>query len=278
MEKFTLILEDSGQRYKVLKVLFYTEGGCAVLLPYHPAKEGVLGKFLFDYRNRNTIIGYDSMKKFRVDNQVKLSFHSDGFVQFSGSHIKSGRKRNGKPKGLGIFIDPLSKVIKTGPTFGLTLWGIDQFLEYRDSTCKKTDIVFKEDQYDYRDCNSQDYSGYLIEGFFLNKKYVNVLKQDDNVFVFKGSNTMFEDPRKTFIVRVIPYFDDEFIIGLIVSRGKTNMLQSSGYVLMGPSQKVNEYHGHELAAFYPPPNGKFPRKHLNYCKNAFNNKPFKKSK
>jgi hypothetical protein len=36
--------------------------------------------------------------------RLKLSHHPDGFVQFSGHGIKSGRNADGTPKGLGVFL------------------------------------------------------------------------------------------------------------------------------------------------------------------------------
>jgi len=45
LEKYTIIINDGSKKYKVSKIVFYGDGGFAVLSPYHVERKGYLGKF-----------------------------------------------------------------------------------------------------------------------------------------------------------------------------------------------------------------------------------------
>src|SRR2546423_12523824 len=52
------------------------------------------------------------------ERRLKISHHPDGFLQFSGQGIRSGRDENGNPKGLGTHSFPLN-LPTLGPSFGI---------------------------------------------------------------------------------------------------------------------------------------------------------------
>jgi hypothetical protein len=117
---------------KLTKVIGYGAGGFAVLTPYHQARSGFVGKIPVDYNKIGsfTIPKHDFIG-FTAEDRVKLSYHPDGFVQFSGEvqgKVISGRDPStGEPKGVGLLTQPLSNPILSGPSFGMTAWGAGRF-------------------------------------------------------------------------------------------------------------------------------------------------------
>ena len=88
---------------------------------------------------------------FTAENRTKLSYHVDGFAQFSSENqgrIISGRDPNtGEPKGLGIMTRPFSNPITSGPSVGIGVWGLEDF-EETDQDEKL--IVFEPPDFYYR--------------------------------------------------------------------------------------------------------------------------------
>jgi hypothetical protein len=71
---------------------------------------------------------------------LKLSHHPDGFTQFSGSGILSGRDEDGNPKGVGTMSWPLSQPTQ-GPSFGLTIFNVSQYSAAPNED-RPDDIIF----------------------------------------------------------------------------------------------------------------------------------------
>jgi len=121
-----VIIEDGGDFHAVCKIQPLSDGGYALIAPYHAAREGWLYKHEVDYRKYVNTVKLSDMQHFVASDRVKLSHHWDGFVQFSGENsqtIRSGRDPfTGEPKGLAIMSAPIWKPIKDGPTFGIILW------------------------------------------------------------------------------------------------------------------------------------------------------------
>ena len=88
---------------------------------------------------------------FTTENRAKLSYHADGFAQFSSENpgtIISGRDPNtGEPKGLGIMARPFSNPGTSGPSVGISVWGLEDF-EEADQEEKL--IVFEPSDFYYR--------------------------------------------------------------------------------------------------------------------------------
>ncbi len=101
-------------------------------MPYHRAKSGWVGKMPVVYKQIGPAsISRDDLVAFTAGHRVKLSYHQDWFVQFSGEvqgKIISGRDHNtGEPKGIGLMTQPLSNPIHTGASFAVVAWGLDDF-------------------------------------------------------------------------------------------------------------------------------------------------------
>lgn len=128
-----LVLDEIGEYRKLFKLIPYTSGGFALILPrILDTKLGRLEKTIVDYKNmgNHLDIKRDKNEQYSAKDIVKFSYHSDGFVQFSSttnSQIISGRNSDGTPKGLGVISWPLSDPIGTGPSMTISFWGLDKF-------------------------------------------------------------------------------------------------------------------------------------------------------
>jgi hypothetical protein len=157
---------------RISKIVTLNDGGYAVLAPYHAAREGWLAKHQIDYRKMGlSWAQLDQMIHFVADDRVKLSHHWDGFVQFSGESqgkIVSGRDPfSGEPRGLGLMSAPIRVPITTGPTFGLMIWGIEDFAEHKATP---QDITFGATDIYYRIGTPDECSSYLIEGWVFGEQ------------------------------------------------------------------------------------------------------------
>lgn len=220
------------------------DGGFAVLVPYHSAHQGWLREYLLEPKlayARNRLIPFDKAIHYTASERVKLSYHADGFVQFSSEtagSIVSGRDPNtGEPKGLGLFTQPLSRPIETGPSFGLTLWGIKDFERFTKPKKREKLIKFSEQNYYYRHASETDWNGYVLEGFVMKAENWKYVRQIHDRFVCKAACNYYELPGTVFKFEVVPHRTKDYFLALLVSRIKTSMGDTgSGFCLSSPSQ------------------------------------------
>lgn len=267
VKKFTVVLNENTQRYKVTKIAFYGDGGFAVFAPYHSAKSGILAKVPIDYRKKGEFwIPKEDIVDYAADDQVKLSLHPSGFVQFSGLNGKiiSGRDKSGQAKGLGINISPLNKVIKTGPTCVLSLWGLKDFKQFIEPKKGEGLLEFNEEDYYYRDCTKDDWNGYTLELFLFESDFMKCIKKlnGNKYLILKHFNYIV--PGYVFKHRLVPFNNKDYLMTLIVSRTKVSFKSKSGFSLGGPSQLLDKNNGIALMAFYPSPYTELPSRNLNY--------------
>ena len=133
--KYTIAFESKTDRRKLFKLWFGSDGSYYVTVPYHRAKKAVLLKQTVNYVTSvpRTVDGGDFVPDEQAidiasadDARIKLSHHPDGFLQFSGKDLLSGRNPDGSAKGIGILSWPLSQGCR-GPAFGVTISGVDDF-------------------------------------------------------------------------------------------------------------------------------------------------------
>ncbi len=89
-----VVIEEPAGLRAVCKIETLADGGYTVLAPYHAERQGWLTKFQVNYDQKHMQIALGKMEHFTADDRVKLSHHTDGFVQFSGEvagKIRSGR-------------------------------------------------------------------------------------------------------------------------------------------------------------------------------------------
>ncbi len=145
--KYTIIYDKDGTGYKLCKIFFGNDGSYYVTSPYHPAEGAVLFKQTVNYALSEMEFSYEEAIENAAakddEKRIKLSHHPDGFLQFSGEGIVSGRDREGNIRGMGIMSWPLDRPAR-GPAFGLSMSGLEQFekvTRVRDTPC-----VFRHDE------------------------------------------------------------------------------------------------------------------------------------
>src|SRR5438128_1566827 len=133
MSGWTICLEHEKAYRKVAKIQFTKEGGFSVILPYHSARRGLCSTMpvcpiAYADSRFEGVTPFSAASNFSATSRVKLTYHADGFVHFSGEDpetIRSGRYPDGSPKGLGLFSAPLSAPIESGPSVGVLCWGLE---------------------------------------------------------------------------------------------------------------------------------------------------------
>jgi hypothetical protein len=99
----TIVVSKGGVSYKVCKVWFGADGSFYVTVPYHPARRAVFLKMTADYTTAQggQWVPHDGALEVAIldddDGRPKLSCHPDGFCQFSGQGIVSGKDESGEP-------------------------------------------------------------------------------------------------------------------------------------------------------------------------------------
>jgi hypothetical protein len=96
-----------------------------------------------------------------VQNNLKLAHHPDGFIQFSGRGIRSGKDVNGYPKGLGVQAWPLSSFC-AGPAFGMSIVGMQLFKKHEEIVGGNT-IIFDSSHYSHE----APLTTFVIEGHYF---------------------------------------------------------------------------------------------------------------
>ena len=172
--------QAGGPAHKVTKVIGYKDGGLGLLAPYHSARSGVLTKSLYDYRAQGLRTKMEQREMFSAGDRVKLSYHPDGFVQFSGERagrIVFGRDpRSGEPRGLGITANPMNAPVMTGPSFGISAWGLEQFL-VQQARPHGDLLVFDEQDFVYDHCDADSWGSYGIEFFIFTMYFQPFVRQ-----------------------------------------------------------------------------------------------------
>lgn len=256
---------ETARAVKVMQIQPYAGGGFAVLAPYHVERQGFLIKHEVDYTSKEMLIPRSEWIEYSADDRVKLSFHPDGFVQFSGENprrILSGRdEATGEPKGLGLVMQhPLYEPITTGPTFGMVVWGLSDFAAAKPEDYQGG-LVFSDRDFHNKDHylrpwiraksreNPYKDPAYNIEAFVLPRRLLSQVQigrpGESVVRIFHPS---YQWRGGQIDLRVVDLPGQPVFLGLMVSRTEHEWASDSGFSLHSPSDMK-----HALAAVYPAP-------------------------
>lgn len=164
----TIVVTKAGYAYKICKIWFGSDGSYYVTSPYHRSGQAVLIKATVAYgRDSEQMVPLSDLidiASLEDGDRLKLSHHPDGFCQFSGKGIYSGKNTDGSMKGVGVQARALHYV-PDGPTFILTVNAIEKFEPYKETQEPK--LVF---DYDKLVPISGNY-GFRLEGHYLQPEY-----------------------------------------------------------------------------------------------------------
>ncbi len=119
----TVAHERDGDAYDLFKIIFGGDGSYFVTAPYHPHDKATVAVLTVNYAEDEIEVALEDAVELAVlddeDRRLKLSHHPDGFLQFSGEGVRSGRNPDGSPKGIGLVSWPLFRPA-LGPSFVLS--------------------------------------------------------------------------------------------------------------------------------------------------------------
>ncbi|HEX3856718.1 MAG TPA: hypothetical protein VHY30_05415 [Verrucomicrobiae bacterium] len=142
-----ICFSDGKQTYKICRVFYGQDGSFYATVPYHPQKKAVLFLATVNYsKHEQRIATKELVELADLEDEalnLKYSHHPDGFIQFSGNGIVSGKNADGSPKGMGIHSWPLNQPI-AGPAFAVTITGVEKFTPLTET--EPADILFSNSE------------------------------------------------------------------------------------------------------------------------------------
>ena len=240
---------------KITKIIGLNGDGFSVLTPYHRARSGFLFKHLMDLQKvgeRN--VPWIECVGFTAEDRAKLTYHVDGFAQFSSENpgkIISGRDpKTGEPKGLGLFTHPLKTPIVSGSSVGVTVWGIDEF-----ETAGKGDelIIFEPSDFYYRRSTPKNANTWHLGIYAFPVGAVPPLRfeGDQAVMDFVLNRLSAGVPGSIVKLKTIYLEEEQVYLGLYVDRFISKFPVKSGWMLNGPGNYTTSQSGYVLQAIYP---------------------------
>jgi hypothetical protein len=248
---WTIQLVSGEDCRKVCRVWFGSDGSYYVTAPYHSARSASVSMITGYYERRKSTTNRDSQVEIGLleDDQkrLKLSHHPDGFAQFSGEGIVSGRGDDGSPKGIGIMSFTLARPPRTGGSFACAIFGPEDFASGNPS--RGDAMNFEVDQIP----PVHGRNGFILEGSYFTGAW--------REYVFKLDGEWYLDMRHNSGVALryrvlLSDTDSNCFIGLRMFRYDVGVADhSSGFILSGPSGNVRTVDGERMAdgiyAVYP---------------------------
>lgn len=225
---------------KITKLVSLKDGGFAILTPYHNANKGFLAKVPMPKGGGQHYIKWEDCVTFTAESRVKLSYHADGFAQFSGeenSKIISGiDPTTGEPKGLGLRSNPLSTPTTSGGVAAVTVWGLEDYPIA--SKVKSGTIIFEPNECYYRRCTPREANGWILTlHVFPNKRNALPVRFRDNApYMQVVAEANLPDPRMYVVEYRLIDLQGSFALGLNLNRIVINDNAKSGWSLTGPSE------------------------------------------
>ena len=257
MRSTRIAINENGRTAKVTIIVPFRDGRVAIAAPYTNDRKGLLVSMKPPVRLGSQWIPADAATaEYSVRDRVKLSLHRDGFAQFSGRGIRSGKDKNGKPKGLAIQMRrPFMYPIQTGPTFAITAWGLHSFERLRKRDAADA-LAFDEDDFLYAEASPEQCNGFVIEGFVFPNNLLEKLRPvRPGKSVLPHFHPGFQGRGGRFDFRVMLLPNQPVFLGFLVwgvevtTIASDGAVVSSGSMLNGP----RDFDGVGLYAFSPNP-------------------------
>jgi hypothetical protein len=256
----TVVAEKEGQLHKIFKVWFGRDGSYYVTVPYHSAKIALLFKRTVSYETPFGQTQYSTSDSF-VDvavldddeGRLKLAHHPDGFCQFSGQGVLSGKAEDGSARGVAVFARALRAIgPKFGPVFIVRVHGIEEFEV--GSQSEADDIVFRIDdlapptpeslprEAEIEETNFRfpERDGLWVEGFYFTPAYRRFIGRDFNghLAIYMPHPTGIVIPLRVVLAPAdcdLPGF-----LGLYACRVLPRFESASGFSIAGPAENYRQ--------------------------------------
>jgi len=259
--KWTIAIRDDAKQTarKVTKIIGLNGKGFSVLVPYHKEHSGYIFKILITpdmVTNRSLQLHITNTFGFTAESHVKLTYHTDGFVQFSSEktgEIISGRDpKTGEPKGLGLFTHPLDSPIWSGPSVGITFWGLSDFEPLSASDDEA--LIFNPHHFIYRACTPENANGWHIALWTFPSNVVPPARWEDGHFLLDAALEPLSGGGRLLSVERLSLLyltEEKVFVGVAVNRIIVDFPWPSGWILSGPGDYTAERTGYCLEAMYP---------------------------
>jgi hypothetical protein len=257
--KWTVAIQPAAGKplYKITKIISLNGGGFSVLTPYHKARSGFLFKQvinpgMFDKAGAH-LVTLTHSAGFTAENRTKLSYHVDGFVQFSSENqgtIISGRDPNtGEPKGLGIMARPFSNPATSGPSVGISVWGLEDF---ENADQKEKLIVFEPSDFYYRLWGPEQTNLWQLGIYVFSGVPPVRFDGDQAKMEFALTSPLTAGVVGSIVtLKTIRLEAEKVSLGLYVESGVGYFQSKSGWTMSGPGLWSLNQTGYVLNAVYP---------------------------
>jgi len=242
---------------KITKIVGLNGDGFSVIAPYHKARSGVLFKLPVDPKKALAPGEWQSSwaesVAFTVEDRAKLSYHTDGFIQFSSEspgRIISGREPStGEPKGLGLMTHPLTSPIWTGASASVTAWGLEEFDVAEES---KDLMVFEPNEVYFRGCTPDEATAWRVEIYPFPIDVVPPVRFDKGNAYFDMTVQPMNGALAAVVqMKVIHLSQEKVFLGIYINAFIGHFPSSSGWVLGGAGSWGKDRVGHVLKGVYP---------------------------
>jgi hypothetical protein len=239
---------------KLTKITDLGGDGFSILVPCHKARTGYLFKHpVIPDLQMPRFVAWEKATAFTARDGAKLSYHTDGFVEFSGTtpgRIKSGQDLvSGETEGLGLFAAPLSRPSFSGPTASITVYGVDQF-----EKPKKRDrlVVFEPGDFYYRSCTPETANTWSVAIYAFPKNVVPPIRFKQGRPTLEVTLEPLNGPIASIMdMEAIFLTEEKMFLGLCVNCFNTQLQANSGWLLSGPGNYTRDRRGHVLMGMYP---------------------------
>jgi len=253
---------------KFVDFFFGKDGSYYATVPYHSHKKATILKCPVNYDigpsfhvSKEDII--DCALLDDVDKRLKISHHPDGFIQFSGYGITSGKDEKGNIKGIGVNSWPLKNLVD-GPAMAIGIAGVEEFEKCCES--KSYYIIFNDMEIE----GSKNISDYVLEFFYFNEEAKSFIVDyiDSNKYLF-----LQHPSGKILKLRVIePEKENKLngFMGIYVYKSKMNFGKNkTGFTISSSSGNLRrnekgELIGDLIGCCYPEDSYRKHIKSLNY--------------
>jgi hypothetical protein len=271
----TVWYQKEDKCHKVFKVGFGGDGSYFVCAPYHPLNTAILGKIQVNYARGKPFTlseAFDQALELATlddsDQRLKLSHHPDGFLQFAGTGVVSGRTSAGVPKGIGVRSWSLDKPT-FGPSFGVTMHRPELMSPEGDP--ESGDIVFNSEDLEIMrfPVPGRDFQDLRFSGHYFPPRFRSFLRPGPDGYTMNIVNP--ESHVVLELKAVLASKECEFP-GIIGLAAEPHELDVAGYILSSSTgslrrNRMGELVGLQLACLYPRPedfpSGELPS--LNYA-------------
>jgi hypothetical protein len=163
---YTVAYDAGEQTVDLCKILFGGDGSYYLTAPYHPQNRAIAAKVTVNYADGDGLLDLQEAEELAVldddERRLKVAHHPDGFLQFSGEGVRSGKEDNGEPKGIGTFSYPL-QTPTLGPSFQLVF--SDPLTCGRPTKGRQRTVVLPESEIEHM--RKEPIKGLTIIGYYL---------------------------------------------------------------------------------------------------------------